>query len=142
MKRILLLLILSLLINLVYAEGDSLAPYEMHIDQVGEFIVDYIVYSHDDPIWLFSHIESEDNRYIDNISYPNYQMVEIGDNYYIDTWISPAGRMYHILMFGKDWVLDAVVYKVINDDALEYKPICINKGHNPKIKKKCNENKS
>lgn len=144
MRKLLLLLVLSLLITIcsVNAQGDSLAPYEHIIEQVGEYTVDYLVYYPENSTWLYEHIEGEDIRYLDSVNYHNYSLSEVGENYYIDTYISPAGRMYHTLMYGNGWVLDAVAYKGVKDNNLDYHVECKEKNKDKiKIKKRCNENK-
>jgi len=140
-NKLLLILVVLLSISLVEATYPSLAPYEMHVKIVGEYMVDYIIYYPSNASWLFEHIESEDIRYLRPIDYPNYSLSEVGENYYIDTWISPVGRMYHTLMYGDGWVLDASVYKTPREDKIDYKVNCKEKGK-IKIKRKCHENKS
>jgi hypothetical protein len=141
MRKLLLLLLLSL-IGLVSAQGNSLAPYDHNYDQIGEYRLDYLIYYPNNASQLYEHIAGEDNRDIDLENYKSYSLSEVGDNYYIDTYIAPAGRMYHILMYGDGWVLDAVAYKGITDFNTNYKVECKEKNKDKiKIKKRCNEDK-
>jgi hypothetical protein len=86
--------------------------------------------------WLFNKVELEDTRPFDKVNYPNYSLSQVGDNYYIDTWISPVGRMYHISMYGKGWYLDAVIYKTEYESRINYNVKCIAK-HDKFKKHKC-----
>ena len=134
MKRLLALVLLLLSIGLVSALA---APYyEMHIVQVGNYTVDYIVYYTAEPERLYDYIENDTSRSQDIVSFPNYTMVEVGDNYYFDTYLSGRGRIYHGVIYGDGWVVDAAVYSSIKEYNYDYKPECKDKSKKDKEKEK------
>ena len=136
MRKLLLLLLLSLSLISLISAYDGISPYEIKIEQVGDYRSESLIHYLNDSEWLFNKVEIEDIRPFNSVSYPNYSLSYVGDNYYIDTWVSPVGRMYHISMYGSGWYLDAVVYKIVKEDRLDYKVEC--KDQNKKLKKhKC-----
>ena len=134
------LLFSILILNLVSAMAESLAPYEIVIEHIDGYHVEYILYhtgnlSRSEE--LFNRIESEDLRPIDQVNYPNYTINEVGDNYWIDTWIAPMGRVYGINMYGNGWVLSAGVWKEEKEDRTNYKVPCKDKTKEKVFKHKC-----
>ena len=128
MKRILILLLL--LLNICLASALT-APYDIYEYYYDGYITEYIIYYTSQPEMLYEYIENDTSRMQDTVSFPNYTMVEFGDNYYSDTYLSGAGRIYHTVFYGEGFVIDAAVYRAVRDYNLEYKPICVDhsKGH-------------
>jgi hypothetical protein len=130
--------------------GAKTAPYyEMNKEYVNGYVVDYIVYYTAEAEELYAYIENDDSRARDTVSFPAYTMVEVGDNYYYDTYLSGVGRVYHGVIYGNGWVIDAAVYRAVKENNPDYKPKCKdnrkdkdkNKGKDKKPKKhKCKQN--